>query len=159
MKIKSIIAGILYISLTYIIIPLFLIGINNYFKLGVYEIPQFQTAGIVLVVIGLLIVLYCAGIFLYIGKGTPVPVAPPKNLVITGLYKFVRNPMYIAYLIMILGGAMILGYFLLFFYPILFILCIHLFVVFIEEPSLKKRFGQDYEKYLYSVPRWLPKVF
>lgn len=158
MKIKTILLGILFVSVIYILTPLFLMRINHYLQLGINRIPQLQVVGSILVVMGFIIFSYCAGIFMYIGKGTPVPVQPPKKLVIKGLYKFVRNPMYLAHLIMITGGAMVLGYSLLFFYPILFIFSVHQFVIHVEEPELKKRFGQNYEKYLYSVPRWFPKL-
>ncbi len=92
------------------------------------------------------------------GKGTPAPFAPPKEFVIRGLYRFVRNPMYSGDLLVILGEA------ILFESPVLVLfagvmLCVfHLFVVLHEEPTLKRQFRDSYERYHKSVPRWIPRL-
>lgn len=96
--------------------------------------------------------------FLVKGRGTPAPIDPPEELVVRGLYRYVRNPMYV-------GGLLILaGHFLWFqsrkllLYAGGLFLAFHNFVVFYEEPDLRHRFGAAYERYYQSVPRWIPRV-
>jgi protein-S-isoprenylcysteine O-methyltransferase Ste14 len=92
------------------------------------------------------------------GKGTPIPFDPPKFFVAKGLYRFVRNPMYLAALAIILGEVLILGIPLLCIFFLISAVVLHFYVVYIEEPKLKDRFGQDYLDYLKKVPRWFPKI-
>ena len=112
--------------------------------------------GILFTVIGALIYLWCAYDFVFIGRGTPAPFAPPKTLVIRGLYKLVRNPMYIGLLLAIIGQGFIYGSPLLFLYALLVFIMFHSFVVLYEEPVLRKMFGYDYMAYGKQVNRWLP---
>lgn len=92
------------------------------------------------------------------GLGTPAPIAPPRNLVVTGLYRFVRNPIYVAVVAIILGQALLMGELRLVIYGALLWLFFHLFVVAIEEPALEERFGRDYEAFRDAVPRWIPRM-
>ena len=102
--------------------------------------------------------LYCSSLFIIFGKGTPVPIEPPKKIVQQGLYKYVRNPMYLGYFAMVIGEALLFGAALLFVYVIVFILTTHIYVVYFEENDLKKRFGNSYDEYTKQVPRWIPKI-
>ncbi|WP_029907198.1 isoprenylcysteine carboxylmethyltransferase family protein [Caulobacter sp. UNC358MFTsu5.1] len=92
------------------------------------------------------------------GRGTPAPVAPTKMLVVGGAYRFVRNPMYVAVVSLILGQALLLGQAVLLAYGAAAWLTMHLFVVFYEEPRLLGDYGQDYETFRRHVPRWLPRL-
>jgi len=92
------------------------------------------------------------------GRGTPAPVAPTKTLVAGGAYRFVRNPMYVAVVSLILGQALLLGRAGLLVYGAAAWLTMHLFVVFYEEPRLLGDYGQDYETFRRHVPRWLPRL-
>ena len=92
------------------------------------------------------------------GLGTPAPVAPPQKLVVTGLYRHVRNPMYVSVLAAVLGQAFLLGDARLIAYVALFWLACHLYVVAYEEPTLTRTFGAEYEAFRANVPRWLPRV-
>ena len=92
------------------------------------------------------------------GLGTPAPVAPPQNLVVTGLYRHVRNPMYVSILAAILGQALVLADPRLVVYGAVFWLATHLFVVAYEEPTLAESFGADYEAFRANVPRWIPRL-
>ena len=92
------------------------------------------------------------------GLGTPAPIAPTQHLVVTGLYRYVRNPMYVAVAAVIFGQAVLFGDWQLFVYGALFCLLCHLFVVGYEEPTLKKSFGTEYEAFLINVPRWIPRL-
>ncbi len=107
--------------------------------------------------LGTAIVLWCARDFAVKGRGTPAPIDPPKELVVRGLYRYVRNPMYVG-AVLILGGHF--GWFLAFEllpYLALVLLAFHLFVVLYEEPALTRKFGDAYRDYQAAVPRWIPR--
>ena len=109
-----------------------------------------------LMVLGAMIYLWCAWDFATAGQGTPLPAAPPKMLVARGLYRRVRNPMYVGILLLILGQAVLFESLLLLGYGALLWLAFHLFIIYYEEPILKRLFGPAYEQYCASVPRWAP---
>ena len=96
--------------------------------------------------------------FTFKGRGTPAPTDPPKELVITGPYRSVRNPIYVGVLWIFLGHFLWFGYWALLIYTVLAFIGVHSFVVLYEEPTLKRKFGSEYEEYLKRVPRWIPKV-
>jgi protein-S-isoprenylcysteine O-methyltransferase Ste14 len=106
---------------------------------------------------GTLALLWCFWDFLVKGRGTPAPVDPPKELVASGLYRFVRNPMYVSVLMILLGHFLWFGHWRLLAYAGAAWLATHLFVTLYEEPNLRNRFGTSYEEYLQRVPRWIPK--
>jgi protein-S-isoprenylcysteine O-methyltransferase Ste14 len=99
----------------------------------------------------------CAWEFAVRGLGTPAPIAPTKFLVVSGLHRYVRNPMYLGVLLVIVGQAAVFHAPRLLEYAALFALLAHLFVLFYEEPTLLRKFGDSYEKYRATVPRWIPK--
>jgi protein-S-isoprenylcysteine O-methyltransferase Ste14 len=112
--------------------------------------------GIVLMIIGGMLCLVCVGIFIVKGKGTPAVFDPPTEFVAIGPYKYVRNPMYIGGFILLIGfGLFHRSLSILILFIVLFFL-FHLFVVFVEEPQLEKRFGKSYIEYKNSVKRWIP---
>ena len=92
------------------------------------------------------------------GLGTPAPIAPPRNLVVTGLYRYVRNPIYVAVVAIILGQAVLMGDWRLIVYGALLWLVFHVFVVAYEEPTLERTFGREYEAFRAAVPRWIPRM-
>ena len=92
------------------------------------------------------------------GGGTPAPIAPTKTLVVQGLHRFVRNPMYIGAGFVIAGQAWLFRSLSIAKYLVFFVLAAHLFVVLYEEPKLRKQFGENYERYRAAVPRWMPRV-
>ncbi|HXV43296.1 MAG TPA: isoprenylcysteine carboxylmethyltransferase family protein [Anaerolineae bacterium] len=110
------------------------------------------------IVSGAIIYLWCAWDFAAAGQGTPLPADPPKMLVAAGLYRRVRNPMYMGVLQLILGQAILFGSLLLLGYGALLWLAFHLFIIYYEEPTLKRLFGPAYEQYRAEVPRWLPQL-
>jgi protein-S-isoprenylcysteine O-methyltransferase Ste14 len=107
--------------------------------------------------IGSLIILRCFWDFTLKGRGTPVPSDPPKELVSTGFYRYVRNPIYVGVLLIFLGHFLWFGYWALLIYTVFAFIGVHSFVVLYEEPTLKRKFGTSYEDYLKRVPRWIPK--
>jgi protein-S-isoprenylcysteine O-methyltransferase Ste14 len=96
--------------------------------------------------------------FVVEGLGTPAPVAAPQRLVVGGLYRHVRNPMYVALLSAIVGEALLLGQVSLLVYAAVVGLVTNLFVRLYEEPALRRRFGDQYETYRRSVPGWWPRL-
>jgi protein-S-isoprenylcysteine O-methyltransferase Ste14 len=95
--------------------------------------------------------------FLKEGRGTPAPMDPPKELVAVGFYRYVRNPMYVGILLILIGHFLWFGFWLLLVYSAVTFVITHLFVILYEEPTLKKNFGAAYEGYLERVPRWIPR--
>jgi protein-S-isoprenylcysteine O-methyltransferase Ste14 len=114
--------------------------------------------GLALLALGAACLLRCAFDFVVTGHGTPAPIDPPRTLVIRGPYRFVRNPMYVGILCVLLGEAAALASLTLLCYAILVSLLFHWFVVLYEEPNLRARFGQPYVAYCKQVPRWFPRV-
>lgn len=124
--------------------------------------PQIQTGflsylALPLWLTGIATLLWCFWDFLVKGRGTPAPIAPPKELVVAGLYNYVRNPMYVGVLLVIIGHFLWFGYWNFLIHAAVVFTAFHTFVAFYEEPNLKKRFGATYEAYLRRVPRWIPR--
>jgi protein-S-isoprenylcysteine O-methyltransferase Ste14 len=119
--------------------------------------PPLQVAGVVLVAAGLGVLLHAFARFVVEGLGTPAPVAPPERLVVGGLYRHVRNPMYIAVAATIVGQALILGRPGLLAYAAAFGAAVIAFVHLYEEPTLTKRYGAQYDAYRRAVPAWWPR--
>ena len=103
---------------------------------------------------GLACLLDCFARFVLEGRGTPAPVAQTEVLVASGLYRFVRNPMYVSVLIIVSGQALLFGQARLFAYAGVMLVAFHLNVLFYEEPPLRRRFGGSYETYYLHVGRW-----
>jgi len=113
-------------------------------------------ASLVLVLVGGTIYLWCLWDFATFGRGTPAPVDSPKRLVVRGLYRYTRNPMYVGVLAVILGWAVLFQAFALVPYAIAVGAVVHLFIILYEEPHLRRVFGTEYEEYCSRVGRWLP---
>ena len=109
-----------------------------------------------LLVLGAVLVLETTTRFALQGRGTPAPWAPPERFVARGSYRLMRNPMYVGVLALIVGQGLLLGREILFAWAAAAWLLFHLFVVFEEEPGLRRRFGAEYEDYCRRVARWLP---
>jgi protein-S-isoprenylcysteine O-methyltransferase Ste14 len=92
------------------------------------------------------------------GRGTPAPVLPTRHLVVTGLYRHVRNPMYVAVVAAVAGQGLLLGDVRVLGYGALLWLVFHLFVIGYEEPTLRRSFGAEYDAFRANVPRWIPRV-
>src|SRR5215207_3205224 len=96
--------------------------------------------------------------FASFGRGTPAPIDAPRRLVVRGLYRYVRNPMYVGVLLVIAGWALFFESRLILGYGAVVALVFHLFVLAVEEPSLRGKFGDAYERYCKEVGRWVPKA-
>lgn len=108
--------------------------------------------------LGVVLLLWCVRDFYVSGKGTLAPWDPPKRLVVVGLYRFVRNPMYVAVLTVVLGWTLVFGSTWLAFYMIALAIGFHLRVLFYEEPRLRQQFAAEWTAYSAAVPRWLPRL-
>ena len=121
-------------------------------------LPGARLAGVVAVGLGLAGLLDCFARFALEGLGTPSPVEQTEVLVVSGLYRFVRNPMYVCVLAMVAGQALLFGKAWLLPYVGVLLIAFHLFVTLHEEPNLRRRFGTSYEAYCLGVRRWLPRL-
>jgi protein-S-isoprenylcysteine O-methyltransferase Ste14 len=117
-----------------------------------------RVVGAGLVVAGAVVLLHAFGRFVVEGVGTPAPVAPTEHLVVGGLYRYVRNPMYVAVAATIVGQALLLGRPWLLLYAAAFVAVTASFVRWHEEPYLSRRFGGEYEAYRAAVPGWWPRT-
>jgi protein-S-isoprenylcysteine O-methyltransferase Ste14 len=113
--------------------------------------------GALLLAAGAGVLLYAFARFVLEGLGTPAPVAPTERLVVGGLYRYVRNPMYLAVAATIVGQALLLGQLVLLFYGAGFLALVAAFVRWYEEPTLSRRFGPEYDDYRRRVPGWWPR--
>jgi len=127
-------------------------GITQPAALGVW-----QVAGMLLGAGGAALALACIFTFVFVGRGTPMPLDPPRRLVAQGPYRLVRNPMYLGAGFALAGAALFYQSIPLLAYAGVFVLMTHLFVVLYEEPILRRTFDADYEAYCRRVGRWWPK--
>ena len=132
----------------------------RWFAQGAPLRPQWGVVPVALMVIGGAVMLKCVWDFAWTGRGTPAPFDPPRRLVVAGLYRFVRNPMYVGMGIFLVGEALLL--------PavrremlIMLAVCaaaVQVFILAYEEPTLRRLFGEDYVRYCRNVRRWLPRL-
>ena len=120
--------------------------------------PPLQVMGALLIAGGAAVLLDAFARFVTEGFGTPAPVAPPERLVVGGLYRYVRNPMYLAVGAMIAGQALLLARPILLLYAAAFAAVVFAFVRLYEEPTLAREFGAEYEDYRRAVPGWWPRL-
>lgn len=115
-------------------------------------------AGALITILGLMILIECFVRFALKGRGTPAPLAPTKELVVSGLYARVRNPMYLAVLLLIFGQSMLFASAALIAYGVTIWFAFLLFVLYYEEPRLQREFPDSYAAYAEAVPRWIPRL-
>ena len=115
----------------------------------------YQYIGILLFLIGLIIMFHCIFRFAVEGRGTLSPADPTKKLVVKGLYKFSRNPMYIGVMMILIGEAIFFSSYNLWIYLLFVFLAFNLFIILVEEPRLRKDFAAEYFQYCRKVRRWL----
>lgn len=140
-------------TLTTVILYLIISSSDGYF----FEISTFRfVIGIILILYGVMLYFWCAWSFTFAGKGTPAPFDAPKEMVATGAYKIVRNPMYLACVSVLIGEAIFFGSEALLIYAFVLFLIFHVWILIYEEPTLRKKFGASYEKYCREVSRWIP---
>jgi protein-S-isoprenylcysteine O-methyltransferase Ste14 len=126
-------------------------GITRPSSIGVAQI-----AGATLVILGASLAIWCILAFALVGRGTPAPFDPPRRLVVSGPYRFVRNPMYIGAALALCGAGLFYRSTVLIGYALLFLVVLGVFVHWYEEPTLRRMFGAEYEAYCREVRRWWP---
>ena len=162
---KSIIAGIsllfrnilftiLYPGIVAGLIPFWIIGdkANDVFN-KLAKLHQF--AGLFSFITGFIIMTWCIASFAVKGRGTLSPVDPTKKLVVSGLYRFSRNPMYIGVMLILTGETLFFASYSLCVYSLIVFAGFNIFIIFNEERRLKKDFGNDYDNYCKKVRRWI----
>ena len=140
----------------------FTLWLPRYFYPSIYrksvEWNIVSVAAVVLIAMGVAGYLWTTLDFAFAGHGTPAPIDPPKELVVRGLYRYVRNPMYIS-VATVLGGeclllrSWVLARYLAWCFGIIFVV-----VLVYEEPVLRGKFGEPYRQYCREVPRWIPRL-
>ncbi len=156
--------AILGSALFFVLVPLVLAGgvpwwVTRWeFRTPFFGLELARGLGLILILAGVPGLVDSFARFALQGLGTPAPIAPTRGLVVTGLYRYMRNPMYTAVVSVILGQAVLLGDRRLIVYGALFWLVCHLFVVVYEEPTLERSFGEPYKAFRANVPRWIPRI-
>jgi protein-S-isoprenylcysteine O-methyltransferase Ste14 len=145
----------LFIGLLLVYLPARLLSWSGFVRPAVFEARQF--AGMTVGAAGAALALWCIFTFALAGRGTPLPLDPPRRLVVGGPYRLVRNPMYVGAALALFGAALFYESLPLAAYAALFLLATHLLVVFYEEPALRETFGPDYGAYRGRVGRWWPR--
>ena len=108
---------------------------------------------------GAWIIIHCSIDMVRRGHSTPAHIDPPAELVITGLYRHVRNPIYLGALLALLGHITWSGSGLVIAYFLCYVAAFHILIVFFEEPVLRKKFGSEYDEYRHNIPHWIPRVW
>ena len=152
--VASLIVGTAFLALWFWLLPSWL-----EFRAGTAAVMPWRWLAAIPAVVGFTLALNCIWDFGRHGRGTPAPFAPPQRLVVTGWYRYVRNPMYLGFFLGWLGLWAVFGRASLSALAVALgmVLIAILFVRFYEEPALRRMFGADYDEYCRNVPRWLPR--
>ena len=157
-------AAILGSAIFFVVAPFLLAGVIPWamtqwqFQPPFFGLELTRWLGVLLIIAGVPGLVHSFGEFALKGLGTPAPIAPTEHLVVSGLFRYVRNPIYIAVTAVILGQGLLFGDVRLLVWGLLFWLGTHLFVLAYEEPTLVETFGAEYERYRANVPRWIPRI-
>lgn len=133
----------------------YLILRNQWTVVNVHEFKFIHYSGIILFLMGLVIMFHCIINFAVKGRGTLSPADPTRRLVIAGLYRFSRNPMYVGVMLILIGESVFSQSTDLWIYSLVIFSCFHIFIVLVEEPRLKRDFGDEYNQYRERVRRWV----
>jgi protein-S-isoprenylcysteine O-methyltransferase Ste14 len=152
--IRALIYASLFIGLVLVFVPASVLERSGVVR---PEVGAVQIVGMAVVVAGVALALWCVLTFALVGRGTPAPFDPPRRLVVTGPYRFVRNPMYIGAGLALAGASLFFESLELAGYAVLFLIVVYLFIRAYEEPTLRRTFGQEYDEYCDRVGRWLPR--
>ena len=153
---KSLLLTILVPGAVVVYVPYVILRLARPFTFQGWDIPQI--AAVLLVATGLGILLHCSGMLAWVGRGTLAPFDPPERLVVRGLYRYMRNPMYVGVLLMLLGEALFFESLALLWYAVIWFGVINVVVVAYEEPTLRGDFGESYDRYCRTVHRWVPTL-
>ena len=152
---RAVTYAVLFVGLVLISLPARILSASGIVPPA--AIGTWQVAGMVVGALGAALALMCILTLVFVGRGTPAPFDPPRQLVVQGPYRVVRNPMYIGAGLALVGAALFYQSSALLGYIGALFLITHLFVVVYEEPTLRRTFGQDYEMYCGQAGRWWPR--
>lgn len=153
--IASLVVGAAFLALWFWLLPGWL-G----FQVDLNDAARWRWIAAVPSAVGFAVAVRCIWDFGWTGRGTPAPVAPPQRLVVVGFYRYVRNPMYVGFIAGWVGLWVIFGRAsrTALIVAVVAVVGVALFVKFYEEPTLRGKFGADYEEYCRNVPRWIPRL-
>ena len=121
-----------------------------------FDLGLFRYGGVLFLLVGIALYVWCLWHFTFSGRGTPAPIDPTEALVVQGPYRVVRNPMYLAVLAVLLGEVILFEAPVLITYIVIWFAIVFCFVLLYEEPALRQQFGDAYRQYCAEVPRWIP---
>jgi protein-S-isoprenylcysteine O-methyltransferase Ste14 len=150
--VRAITYATIFISLVLIYLPSQLLERSGILRPAVISLQQ--VIGMFIGSFGAVLAVWCVFTFALLGKGTPAPFDPPRKLVIQGPYRFTRNPMYLGAGFALTGVSILYESWPLLIYTGIFLLAAHLFVIWYEEPTLRRTFGEGYDIYTLKVKRW-----
>lgn len=156
----AVLGSIVFLTLVLGLVVIFCPYIFCYWRIAppFFGFFPLRILGGLMVLVGLVMLLDCYVHFALRGLGTPAPVAPPPRLVVTGLYRYVRNPMYVAIVAAVWGQGLFFGNWQVMRYGLYLWVGFFAFVVFWEERALRRKFGQQYLDFCTHVPRWIPRL-
>jgi len=155
LSLKTIVATIVVPGTACILVPYFILKASSVSFTPTIGLGQISAC--LIVACGIFMVLWVSTAFVRKGQGTPIPIDPPTRLIIQGLYRYVRNPMYVGAILIVLGEVIYFHFGWLLLYAVGLWTILHTALIIFEEPQLRHRFGVEYEQYLRTVPRWIPK--
>ena len=156
LSLKTTVATIVVPGTACILLPYYILRASH-----VSFTPTFglgQMIACLIMALGIFMIVWVSTTFVRKGQGTPIPVNPPTRLIIQGLYRYVRNPMYVGAILIVLGEALYFRSGWLLVYMVGLWATLHTALIVFEEPQLRRRFGAEYEQYLKAVPRWIPRL-
>jgi protein-S-isoprenylcysteine O-methyltransferase Ste14 len=153
---RAITYATLFVGLLLVVLPARILSSSGIVRPT--AIGPVQVAGLAVAAAGAALALSCVLAFSFAGRGTPAPFDPPRRLVISGPYRYVRTPMYVGAVLLLGGAACFFGSLALLGYAALFGVAAHGFVIVYEEPALTRRFGDEYRAYRGEVRRWWPRA-
>ena len=151
---KTILFMLLVPGMLLVIFPIWLMATDP----ALFSFGIFRWLALPLWALGAAVTTWCAWAFTVRGHGTPSPTDPPRELVVSGLYRFVRNPIYLGVVVFLLGHVLWHPSRSILWMPLIVAVCSHLFVTLYEEPHLRKTFGTAYVEYCQRVSRWIPRL-
>ncbi len=155
-KVRTVLYGTFFLGLLVVYLPYFqVLQLDE--SISLFLVPFLKYSGIGLFVLGAALVFAAAYYLVRRGEGTPAPFDAPKKFVLAGPYQYVRNPMMVGLFAMIFGEAMWFYSPSVFLYGLLLVVLVRIFVAYVEENGLEKRFGEEYLAYKKAVPPWLPR--
>ena len=151
---RTILYGLMITSIFGVALPYLIISGPWKYPL---DLGYFSVLGFLPLLLGMAGCYWCAMDFSTVGQGTPAPFDPPKKLVLQGLYRYCRNPMFASFLLLMVGEAVLLSSLSVLAYTAVLAVVMHLFITRYEEPNLMRKFGQPYADYLARSSRWIPR--